>query len=359
MLKLYHILLALTSLVLAAVGVTGCDTGGGADESNLPEGMLLFVALDTTVSDGWRSLRVYKADLRTGRTASLSSPDDPGDDRGPALDAVWSPDGRRVVYQEAVGFDAGHLTVMNADGSGKRTLSDPWEHRASPVWGPDDRTVLYEQRVYAGVPVGLFALDVETAPSSDPVCVLCDPDGPFGADPFVTEGDTLVAVAIAPGSEPGTVVLVSPVSRGPRVGDYDVHLYLVDFRARRVLRRLTTQPLRGHRFAVARGGEAVAMMRLNAPLSESGPTPSALYVTPSLDQAPVRVAGFERGGFGGFRWANDRRHIVLRREVLDGEGYATGDHTVSVIDARDPESGPISLDWAPPSIAAVPDLYVH
>lgn len=193
------------------------------------------------------------------------------------------------------------------------------------MWGPDDWSVLYEQRVYAGLPVGLFALNIETAP----------------------------------GDEPGTVVLASPDSDVPPTGDYDVHLYLVDYRTREVLRRLTVRALRGYRFAVARGGEAAAVMRLDAPPSDSGPTPSALYIVPSLDQSPVRVAVFERGGFAGFRWANDRRHIVFRREVFDAEGYATGNYTVSVVDAHNPQLRSIPLDWIPRSLPAVPDLHVH
>ena len=353
-------ILALVSLGLVTLSVWGCDSSAPTDEPALPEGTLLFVARDTAVADPWRSLRVYKADLRTGRTIALTSPDDPGADRGPAFDAVWSPDGRRIVYHEAIGIDAGHLTLMSADGTGKRTLSDPREHRALPMWGPDERTVFYEQRVYLGAAVGLFALDVETAPASDPVCVVCIPDVAFGAGPFVVDGDTLLTVAVAPGPNLGTVVLASPTARPPMLGDYDVHLYLADYRTREVLRRLTEQPIHGNRFVVAPRGNAVLFTRYETVPSEGAPNPpSSLYVVPQLGQPAVPVAETltPARAFLNYRWASDGRHVVVRREILDERGYPDGFAT-SVFDAHDPVPTLLPLDWVPRTLQAVPDLFI-
>lgn len=343
-----------------ALTLLGCDTGSGADEPELPEGTLLFVARDTTAADSWRSHRVYKADIRTGRMVALTSPDDPGTDRGPAFEAIWSPDGRRIVYHETIGYDAGHLTIMNADGSGKRTLSDPWEHRALPMWGPDARTVFYEQRVYLGASVGLFALDVETAPASDPVCVMCIPEVAFGAERFAVDGDTLSTVAVAPGSESGLVVLASPLSPPlPMIGDYDVHLYEADYRTRKVLRRLTEQPIRGHRFVVAPGGTAILFARYQT--RPDAPQPSvALFVVPQLGQAASLVAGTltPTRAFLNYRWASDGQHVVLQRGILNEQGYATGDYLVDVFDAQDPAPVLIPLRWVPPKLEAVRDLFI-
>ena len=353
------VLLGLCALLLCAA----CDTGSSEDESGLPNGTLLFVARDTTVIDhnGWRGLLVYKADLRTGRTVALTSPDDFSTGRGPAFEAIWSPDGRRIVYHEASGIDAGHLTIMNADGTGKRLLSDPKDHRALPMWGPDDRTVFYDQRVYLSASVGFFALDVETAPASDPVCVLCSPRVRFGAEPFVVDGDT-IGGAIAPGSASGLVILASPLVRPPpMIGDYDVHLYEADYRTRKVLRRLTEQPIHGDRFVVAPGGKSVLFTRYETSPTESNPyPPSTLYVMPALDQAAVRVAGTTTTAtrsVRAFRWASDGRHVVVQQETNDGQGYHI-EYTASVFDARDPVPTLIPLGWVPGTVEAVPDLFI-
>jgi TolB protein len=52
---------------------------------------------------------------------------------------VWSPDGRRIAF---VSWPDGELSVMNADGTGRQTLS-----RAAfgiPIWSPDGREIAFE-----------------------------------------------------------------------------------------------------------------------------------------------------------------------------------------------------------------------
>jgi TolB protein len=64
---------------------------------------------------------------------------------------VWSPDGRRLVFDGPIGgrgaatlnFD---LFVMNADGSGKRRLTRGPERDVLAAWSPDGKTIAFTRR---------------------------------------------------------------------------------------------------------------------------------------------------------------------------------------------------------------------
>ena len=69
---------------------------------------------------------------------------------------VWSPDGRRIAFQLAPGFDIG---VINADGSGKVNLTNTVPQAAGdrsnneeshPTWSPDGTSIAYS-RDHAGL----------------------------------------------------------------------------------------------------------------------------------------------------------------------------------------------------------------
>lgn len=64
----------------------------------------------------------------------------------PYFAIAWSPDGRRLAYAGG-NF---RLVVMNADGSGRRSLGDGW----APTWAPDGRMIVY----VADGPLGAYEL---------------------------------------------------------------------------------------------------------------------------------------------------------------------------------------------------------
>ncbi len=89
---------------------------------------------------------IYRVSIDGGSPSPLTSR------KGPDLQPAVSPDGRLIAY---VGYDdIGHanqdtkLSVMNLDGSGKRTLTTRLDRAvASPVWSADGRSiyVLYDE----------------------------------------------------------------------------------------------------------------------------------------------------------------------------------------------------------------------
>jgi Tol biopolymer transport system component len=57
----------------------------------------------------------------------------------------WSPDGRKIAFTRQEGFYEFDIYVMNADGSGKRSLTRP-RSSFGPAWSPDGRKIVFFSR---------------------------------------------------------------------------------------------------------------------------------------------------------------------------------------------------------------------
>ncbi len=79
-----------------------------------------------------------------------------------ALDPDWSPDGTRIVYTEVrvVGGRADNrLTIINADGTGRRALTRyGGRNEINPKWTPDGQTIIFEHLRQAGRRSSIMAM---------------------------------------------------------------------------------------------------------------------------------------------------------------------------------------------------------
>ena len=151
---LYDFIASFLILLLCFTFLSACDLFN--DESGFEQepGPILFIS-DESGTEQLYSLAPDGTDVR-----QLTS--DPG---FPITDAVWSPDGSRIVLVSSVGGDRTYgpaLYIVNADGTGRRKLfrggnspnSASGQH---PVWSPDGRQLVF-QRLLVPEALGIYAV---------------------------------------------------------------------------------------------------------------------------------------------------------------------------------------------------------
>lgn len=86
------------------------------------------------VSGPDRAPSIYVMDANGGAPRRLSF------SHGKAFDPVWSPDGTKIAFVSE--YQGVQIAVMNADGSGLRTLTRQGNNE-SPTWSPDSRHIMF------------------------------------------------------------------------------------------------------------------------------------------------------------------------------------------------------------------------
>ena len=118
--------LATIGLAIALV-VDATSPAGGAPAAG-PKGTIVFASARSGTS------QIYSIRADGSQLGQLT--------RGKAVDTapIFSPDGRRIVFNRASKRHASELWVMNADGHGQRKLASSGY---GPAWAPDSRRLAY------------------------------------------------------------------------------------------------------------------------------------------------------------------------------------------------------------------------
>jgi dipeptidyl aminopeptidase/acylaminoacyl peptidase len=180
-------------------------TNAGALVSWTPDSR--SVLFSANLSKDWErnvnEAEIYRVSIDGGAPVALTNR------KGPDVQPAVSPDGRLIAY---VGFDdVGHanqdtkLSVMNLDGSGKRTLTANFDRSVlNPVWAADDRSIYVQYDEHGSNRVARVGLDgsvhdVATGLTASGL------DRPYSGGEFSVSRNGIVAVTTGDNLHPSDV----------------------------------------------------------------------------------------------------------------------------------------------------------
>jgi len=147
-------ILACLAVMLAAGGLLSASCSGTAYK---PSGLPALVAF---TSDRDKAAHIYTV-KPDGTDIQATSSDNGTNDGVPA----WSPDGTKIAFtsNQSSRYE---IWIMNADGSGRRRLTDLKSYSNMPRWSPDGEKIVFISRVIAAAGISCTEIFVMNSDGS-------------------------------------------------------------------------------------------------------------------------------------------------------------------------------------------------
>jgi Tol biopolymer transport system component len=142
------------------------------------------------------------AELRTIRTDGSGDSALSGPTSKQCLFPSPSPDGKRIAFTGGTPGESFKLWIVNADGTGLRSIDVPERISAMPAWSPDGRRIAFAA---ANDMPSIYVVDVVNI---DSATIRVTPEGKGGVFPFWSrDGKSVGYTSISPVDPPSGIVL--------------------------------------------------------------------------------------------------------------------------------------------------------
>jgi dipeptidyl aminopeptidase/acylaminoacyl peptidase len=181
-----------------------------------PDGQSLYFSGNR--SEDWeydfRNSEIYRLDLKTGTINALT--DSPGPDRGPAV----SPDGKYIAYtgytDRVQAHQTSELRVMNADGSGKRTLTASLDRSVGDLaWDARSRGIYFSYDDKGNSKIGYIPLSGDVQKRADNLGGTSI-GRPYGGGSFSVSDEGTLAYTFTRPEFPADIAVAGPKDKSGR-----------------------------------------------------------------------------------------------------------------------------------------------
>lgn len=118
-----------------------------------PDGSRIVFQSNRPDENGVRQWQLYEMNLRTGTVSKLS------DGTSVDVDPQYSNDGTQIVYRTySSGSDNSVLMLMNANGTNKRAITTPDADATNAAWSPFDRYIAYQSDADGDLDIYVYEL---------------------------------------------------------------------------------------------------------------------------------------------------------------------------------------------------------